>query len=102
MYEVTSQEDLKSVLEKNKVVVVDYYAKWCGPCKHIAPVFIQLESDYPAIFFCKVDIDQVPVEDITSIPTFRQFVDGEMKEEMTGSNINTLREFVMKSAAFLN
>jgi len=63
-------------LEKagNKLVVVDFHATWCNPCKIIAPVFEHLSKKYPNIVFLKVDVDQCKSTaeqyNVTAMPTF--------------------------------
>lgn len=47
-----------TVEESNKVVVVDFFATWCGPCKMLAPVFDTLSEELTDADFVKVDIDQ--------------------------------------------
>jgi len=63
-------------LEKagNKLVIVDFHATWCNPCKIIAPVFEHLSKKYPNIVFLKVDVDQCKSTaeqyNVTAMPTF--------------------------------
>jgi len=58
----------------NKLVIVDFHATWCNPCKIIAPVFEQLSKQYPNIVFLKVDVDQCTSTtdqyNVTAMPTF--------------------------------
>jgi len=60
--------------KENNVVVVDFFAEWCGPCKMIAPFYEQLAKDHPKIKFIKVNVDdneEVAVEyGIQAMPTF--------------------------------
>ena len=60
------------------LVIVDYYADWCAPCKMMGPVLDRLQADHPDIILEKVDID---VQDVTkaginSVPTFVFMRDG--------------------------
>ena len=50
--------------EADKLVVVDFWAGWCGPCMHIAPTYIKLSEEFKDVCFFKVDVDAA--EDITS------------------------------------
>jgi thiol-disulfide isomerase/thioredoxin len=47
-----------------KQVVVDFHAKWCGPCKNVAPAYDQLSLKYPDAKFLKADIDKLPVSEL--------------------------------------
>ena len=79
---ITSSEDFeKYKTEDAGVVMVDFYADWCGPCKMIAPVIAELATEYEGkATILKVDVDQandVAWEyNITSIPTIVMLVNG--------------------------
>ena len=45
------------VMETEKVVVIDFWATWCGPCKMMAPVVEEVAKDYPDVKVCKVNVD---------------------------------------------
>ncbi|XP_020615546.1 thioredoxin-like protein 1 isoform X2 [Orbicella faveolata] len=83
-----------------KLVVVDFMAVWCGPCKNIAPTFSKLSTEYSAAVFLKVDVDKC--EDIaarygvSSMPTFL-FFKGKVKvDEMSGADPKKLKEKIIK------
>lgn len=64
----------------NGIVLVDFYAEWCGPCKMIAPVIEQLGEEIQDAKIAKVNVDESPAVagkfGIRSIPTFIVFKDG--------------------------
>jgi thioredoxin 1 len=52
-----TRENLEEVVTKNEMVVVDFWAAWCGPCKGFAPVFEAASEKHGGIVFAKVDAD---------------------------------------------
>ncbi|OPL20848.1 thioredoxin-like 1-like protein, partial [Mytilus galloprovincialis] len=62
------------------LIVVDFFATWCGPCVQIAPVYQKLSDEYSDCIFLKVDVDEV--EDvaaesgISAMPTFQCYKNG--------------------------
>ena len=71
------------------VVVVDFYADWCGPCKMMAPVFEEAQAEYEGrVVFTKVNVDEnkeIAVENkIMGIPTLIFFKDGNIADRVTG------------------
>ncbi len=76
VFQCQDLDDLKDQLGKagDKLVVIDFYAMWCGPCKMIAPKIEEMEAAMQNVVFLKVDVDEA--EDaaqeynITAMPTF--------------------------------
>nr|2YPM_A Chain A, LAFCA THIOREDOXIN [synthetic construct] len=103
--QVTNKDEFESILsEADKLVVVDFTATWCGPCKMIAPKFEELSEEYPDnVVFLKVDVDEV--EDvaaeygISAMPTFQFFKNGKKVDELTGANQEKLKAMIKKHAA---
>ena len=70
---VINKDNFKSEVEEHTgLVVIDLYADWCGPCRMLAPVLAELESEYPEVKFCKINVDDEPelarAFNVTSIP----------------------------------
>jgi thioredoxin 1 len=54
-------EEFKQLIAQDKLVIVDFHATWCGPCKLIAPKLEKLTEVYTDAIFAKVDVDDVAV-----------------------------------------
>lgn len=87
---VHSEKEYKKYLARDGLVVVDFSAEWCQPCKKIAPVYQSLAAKYPDITFLHIDIDEVPSEEISSVPTFMFYKNGERVEEFSGASVHKL------------
>jgi thioredoxin 1 len=74
--EITA-DNLATTLEENDIVLIDWWAEWCGPCRMFAPVFEQAATDNPDIVFGKVDTEAhqalAGAAGIMSIPTLMAF-----------------------------
>ncbi len=57
---VTDNTFKTEVEEAEQLVVIDFYADWCGPCRMLAPTMTELEGEYPDVKFCKVNVDDCP------------------------------------------
>ncbi|KAG9508392.1 Thioredoxin, partial [Fragariocoptes setiger] len=77
-----------------KLVVVDFTAKWCGPCQMIAPVFSRLSDKYPQAVFIKVDVDEcdslTAAHRVTAMPTFIFFRAKSKLATLQGANPQAL------------
>ena len=77
-------------LKDNDLVLVDFWAEWCGPCRMVAPVMEELAGDYAGkIKVTKLDVDANPQTAmkyrVMSIPTIILFKNGEPAEVMVGA-----------------
>jgi len=102
---VSSSSAFATLLKTSRIVVVDFYADWCGPCKQIAPVFEQLSqqlSRKDRITFAKVDTDNqkelASKYNVTTLPTFMVFRGGEQVEKL-GPDPRKLSDVIRKLIA---
>lgn len=84
----TDQTFDDEVINARGVVLVDFWATWCGPCRAIAPTLDALSEEYPNVRVVKVDVDANPQTaqrfSIRSIPTLMVFKDGDKVEMVQG------------------
>jgi thioredoxin 1 len=88
--DVTDDTFDEVVLQAERPVIVDFWAPWCRPCKHVDHILEQLEAEHgERIEFAKLDIDANPVHasrlGVLSIPTAMLFERGEAKETIVGA-----------------
>ena len=86
--ELTSNDFDQKKLE-NELLLVDFWAEWCGPCKSMHPIFSRMAKKYKSVRFARVNVDNA--QDIAmrygvqSIPTFIMFKNGEVANTMVGA-----------------
>ena len=86
--ELTSQNFNQEIIN-NELLLVDFWAEWCGPCKSMHPVFTRVAKKYKQIRFARINVDNS--QDIAlrysvqSIPAFIMFRNGEIVNRMVGA-----------------
>ncbi|KAI8827717.1 thioredoxin-like protein 1-like protein [Chytriomyces cf. hyalinus JEL632] len=87
-----------STAAPTELVVADFTATWCGPCKAIKPLYAELASKYKHVTFVTVDIDQLKEtaakNSIQSVPTFHFYKGGELVASMKGADPRQLQTLV--------
>lgn len=82
----------------NGLVVVDFTATWCGPCKTIIPYYHELNSKYNNVLFLKIDVDdneETTQEcDISSMPTFQFYKNQELITQFSGADKKKLLNLI--------
>ena len=97
-----SDYNFSTEINKNKIVVVDFWAPWCGPCKMISPVIEQLASEYAGkVVFAKLNVDNnqrtAQRYNVQGIPTLLLFKDGQLIDRLVGAAPKSYIESKIKS-----
>jgi thioredoxin 1 len=81
-------QDFQAVISQNDLVLVDFYANWCGPCKMLAPSIEKLADEHPEVKVVKIDVDQEQAlamqYQVQSIPTLIVFKNGQAVSRQLG------------------
>ena len=100
---VNNETFASEVLEQTKLVLVDFWAEWCGPCKQIAPTLEELAEKYSEnLSVCKVDVDanrELALQyNVRSIPSLMIFKNGEMVDSLIGAvSLEELEDLVTRN-----
>ena len=89
IHHIENERILSEVLNSNTLVVIDFFATWCGPCQELSPILVELDKNYNGeVQFYKVDVDEK--QDcairygVTAMPTLVFFKDGNEIERKVG------------------
>jgi thioredoxin 1 len=101
---ILNDDNYKEVVSNsNKLIVVDFYADWCGPCKALSPTLERVEGKNPDVIFAKIDVDNSPecaaLHGIRSIPTVIFLKNGEVVNKFMG---NHQEDFIQTTIDDLN
>lgn len=80
-----NKTDIKNAINNNKMVVIKYGTKWCGPCQQMDKIIPDLAKEFKEIQFVKVDLEEVKIDEIQSVPFFEFYLDQKKATSFTGS-----------------
>jgi thioredoxin len=101
---ISSAEEFDQLISKSggRLVVVDFSATWCMPCKLIAPVFEEMSSadgEFANVIFVKIDVDEVPELaerfQVQAMPTFLFLKDMTEVDRFSGASVEKLKQTIV-------
>ena len=85
---IITDESFEEVIKSNGLVLVDFWAEWCGPCKKVSPILDEISKEH-GILVGKLNIDENPLKpveySVSSIPTMVLFEDGVVMKTIIGA-----------------
>lgn len=88
IHHIENEKILTEVLNSDKLIVIDFFAEWCGPCQMLTPIIKELDEKYENVEFFKVDVDETQEcavrYGVTAMPTLIFFKNGEEVERQVG------------------
>ena len=84
-----SKTNFNKIKSEGKVVLLDFYADWCGPCRMVSPIVDEIANEHPEYLVGKVNVDDEPELarefGIVSIPTLVVIRDGKVERKVSGA-----------------
>lgn len=97
---ITSVSDFTKAIDSDKLVVIDFYADWCGPCKKLTPELTKVANDNKNINFYKINVDNVTEiankYKIEMLPTIVYIKNGEEVYRTIGGNVMDICSAILK------
>ncbi|KAL1915701.1 uncharacterized protein VTP21DRAFT_6460 [Calcarisporiella thermophila] len=94
--EIETRAEFEEIISKNPIVIIDFFATWCGPCKVIAPKFVKFSEEYTNAVFIKIDVDKlgdIAAEyGVAAMPTFVIIKNGQKADSVVGANPKGLED----------
>jgi len=85
---IVTDESFDEVVKSNGLILIDFWAEWCGPCKRVSPILDEISKEH-GILVGKLNIDENPLKpveySVSSIPTMVLFEDGVVIKTIIGA-----------------
>ncbi len=91
---IETKEQKEKLIRENKVVCVDVFANWCGPCKAIENSYNELSQKISSVVFAKEDCDLNITSGVSTIPAFFIFVNGSLYKNIVGADLKVIENIL--------
>ncbi|CDP06377.1 unnamed protein product [Coffea canephora] len=92
-------QKLTEAKRDGKIVIANFSASWCGPCRMVAPFYCELSEKHPTLMFLTIDVDELTEFsaswDIKATPTFFFLKDGQQIDKLVGANKPELQKKII-------
>ena len=83
-----NEQEFEELKMGDELVVVDFHADWCGPCKVLSPILDELAAEIDNVHFVKINVDNYPQlsgsYEVMAVPTVIMFKGGEVRDRFSG------------------
>ncbi|GAB2231874.1 hypothetical protein Droror1_Dr00010891 [Drosera rotundifolia] len=93
-------QQLQIANDSKNLMIVDFTASWCGPCRFIAPFLAELAKKLPSVIFVKIDVDELKsvASDwaVEAMPTFMFLKEGKIVDQVVGAKKDELQQTIAR------
>ena len=98
---IETAEQFNSTINSDKLVLVDFYADWCPPCRRFAPTLEAISNDFASVLVvAKVNVDELgevsAEQGIECMPTFIFYKNGKKVDKVEGADEKSVRDMILK------
>lgn len=102
MLQELESDNLQEIVDKSKIVMVQFAATWCGNCKIMKPKFKKLAGENEEVPFVIADAEKFPesrkLANVNNLPTFALFKDGKLVNQVQTNKLEALQELFHEAA----
>lgn len=102
MLKELTEDNLGELVAREKLVLVQFSAGWCGNCRIMKPKFRKMSEEFEEAIFVIVDAEKFPdsrkLAEVDNLPTFAAFRDGALVNQVQTNKSDVLKEFVDEAA----
>lgn len=98
--ELKTRQEFEQYKSQYPILIVDIFGDWCSPCKMVAPMYEELATLYANnntnILFTKANVDNRIIDNVSGLPTFQFYFNGELYQQVMGADMNQVQQVLNK------